>query len=64
MLEELKARLETEEQHLAKSDGHMAMFSVNGPVSINLVKAVIKEIERQQGEIESLKKQLAEIQKR
>lgn len=63
MTEELKARLEKEEQFLAKSGGNMAMFSENGPVSIHLVKAVINELERQQGEIDSLKKQLSDMRK-
>jgi len=62
MLEELKAMLDTAEKHLAKSSGHLVVASESGPVSIHLVKAVINEIERQQGEIESLKKQMVEMQ--
>ena len=58
-LTDLKAKLESEREHLKKNKGVVA-FSESGPTSMGLMEAVVAVIEAQQRQIDLLEKRLDE----
>ena len=58
-LPELKAKVENEREHLKKSKGSIVSFTESGPTSMALIDALVAMLETQQGQIETLEKNLA-----
>lgn len=58
MLTKVRERLATERKHMAAGAGNLFLASENGPVSFQMIDALIEAMEAQQAEIDELKKQI------
>lgn len=58
-VDELKGKLASERSHAAESKGRMVSWSENGPASLGMVAALVEVVERQQAELDELRKALA-----